>query len=81
MASLECIAREVAGSTATLGDVIKAHRDLMPRPLDVAVEKIWGFTSERGRHLIEGREPTAEEAELIVGLAATIGAYLAKLGG
>ncbi|WP_028231056.1 AbiJ-NTD4 domain-containing protein [Paraburkholderia mimosarum] len=81
MASLECVAREVAGSTATLGDVIKAHRDLMPRPLDVAIEKIWGFTSERGRHLIEGREPTAEEAELIVGLAAAIGAYLAKLGG
>jgi hypothetical protein len=81
MASLECVAREVAGSTATLGDVIKAHRDLMPKPLDVAVEKIWGFTSERGRHLIEGREPTAEEAELIVGLAAAIGAYLAKLGG
>jgi hypothetical protein len=81
MASLECVAREVAGSTATLGDVIKAHRNLMPKPLDVAVEKIWGFTSERGRHLIEGREPTAEEAELIVGLAAAIGAYLAKLNG
>jgi hypothetical protein len=80
MASLECIAREVTGSTATLGDVIKANRDLMPKPLDVAVEKIWGFTSERGRHLVEGREPTAEEAELIVGLAAAIGAYLAKLG-
>jgi hypothetical protein len=39
MASLECIAREIAGSTATLGDVIKANRDLMPRPLDTAVEK------------------------------------------
>jgi hypothetical protein len=79
MASLECVARDVAGSTATLGDVIKANRDLMPKPLDVAVEKIWGFTSERGRHLIEGREPTAEEAELIVGLAAAIGSYLVKV--
>jgi hypothetical protein len=79
MASLECVARDVAGSTATLGDLIKANRDLMPKPLDVAVEKIWGFTSERGRHLIEGREPTAEEAELIVGLAAAIGSYLVKV--
>ncbi|MBC8726344.1 hypothetical protein F6X37_33915 [Paraburkholderia sp. 31.1] len=70
----------VTGSTATLGDVIKAHRDLLPRPLDVAVDKIWGFTSERGRHLIEGREPSAEEAELVVGLASSIGAYLAKPG-
>ncbi|MBF6989300.1 AbiJ-NTD4 domain-containing protein [Cupriavidus sp. IK-TO18] len=79
MASLECVARDVCGSTTTLGDVIKANRDLMPRPLDVAVEKIWGFTSERGRHLVEGREPTEQEAELIVGLAAALGAYLAKL--
>ncbi|KVK97038.1 hypothetical protein WJ45_18025 [Burkholderia ubonensis] len=42
---------------------------------------MWGFTSERGRRLIEGRELTAEEAELIVGLAAAISVYLAKLGG
>jgi hypothetical protein len=79
MASLECVARDVSGSTATLGDVIKAHRNLMPKPLDVAIEKIWGFTSEHGRHLVEGREPTAQEAELVVGLAAALGAYLAKL--
>ena len=79
MASLECAARDVSGSTATLGDVIKSHRDLMPKPLDVAIEKIWGFTLEHGRHLVEGREPTAQEAELVVGLAAALGAYLAKL--
>lgn len=80
MASLECVARDVCGSTATLGDLIRARRDLLPKPLDVAVEKIWGFTSERGRHLLEGREPSEQEAELIVGLAAALGAYLAKLG-
>lgn len=31
-------------------------------------------------HLIEGRKPTAEEADPIVGLAAAFSAYLAKLG-
>ncbi|MEC4722797.1 hypothetical protein RY831_26920 [Noviherbaspirillum sp. CPCC 100848] len=60
MASLECVARAVSGSKSTLGDVISANRHLVPKPLDVAIEKIWGFTSERGRHLLQGNEPTPE---------------------
>ncbi len=50
----------------------------MPKPLDIAVEKAWGYASEMGRHLQEGRTPERGEVELIVGIAATIATYLAR---
>ena len=46
--------------------------------LDSAVEKAWGFASERGRHIREGEEPTRADAELIVGIAATVATFLAR---
>ena len=52
-----------------------------PRPLDVAVEKWWGYTSEVGRHLQEGREPLAEEAELVATVCAAVVTYLVKKQG
>jgi hypothetical protein len=79
MAALECTARTVSGDTkATLGDIVRRHRGLIPKPLDTAVEKAWGYASETGRHLQEGRTPERGEVELIVGIAATIATYLAK---
>lgn len=79
MACLECVAREFTGDKkATLGDIIKRNPNLVPRPLDSALEKIWGFTSEQGRHLREGDSPEYLEAELVVELSAAISTYLAK---
>jgi len=79
MASLECVAREVTGDIkANLGDIMKRHGNVIPQPLDQAVVKAWGYASENGRHLREGREPTFNEAELIVGLCASLGNYLVK---
>lgn len=79
MAALECLARDVTGeSSATLGQILKTHANLLPKPLDVAVSKIWGFASETGRHVREGNELSPEEVELVVGLAATVVTYLAK---
>lgn len=79
VASLECVAREVTGaSSLTLGALIGRNRDVVPPPLDKAVESIWGYSSEQGRHLREGREPGFEEAELLVGLSASLGTYLAR---
>lgn len=79
MAALECVAREVCGDKkATLGDIMKRYPDIIPRPLDEAVSKAWGFASEHARHIREGREPTFEEAELVVGVASAITTYLAK---
>ncbi|HTK22516.1 MAG TPA: hypothetical protein VL442_23520 [Mucilaginibacter sp.] len=79
VASVECVAREITGATnLTLGELIKKHRAIVPPPLDKVVEQIWGYSSEQGRHLREGREPGFDEAELLVGLSASLGAYLAK---
>jgi hypothetical protein len=79
LAALECVARDATGeSKATLGDILKRYPDLIPRPLDAAVDKLWGFASEQGRHLREGREPQREEAELAVHVSAAIIGYLTR---
>lgn len=52
--------------------------NVIPKPLDEAVTKIWGFASENARHINEGREPAFEEAELVVSMVAGISSYLAK---
>jgi len=79
MASLECVARGLAGDPkATLGAILKRHPNLIPKPLDVAVDKAWGYASERARHIREGEAPTYQDAELVVGLAATVATYLVR---
>lgn len=77
LAALECVARERCGDDATFGKLLERYPDLFPKPLDKGIEKIWGFASEMGRHLREGRTPKEEEAELLVGLATAWCTYLA----
>lgn len=77
MAALECVARDVANSTDTLGKIIPKLG--LPKPMDLAVEKMWGFASERGRHIREGRDPRFEEAELIVTVASAVSIYLIRI--
>ncbi|MGJ8734326.1 MAG: AbiJ-NTD4 domain-containing protein [Cellulophaga sp.] len=83
LACLECVAREATGDKkATLGELMKKYPGVIPSPLDQAVTKIWGFTSEQGRHLREGEAPEYLEAELVVEVTAAISTYLGKkLGG
>ena len=79
LACLECVTREVTGdSKSTLGDLMKKHPGVIPTPLDQAVTKIWGFTSEQGRHLREGQAPEYLEAELVVEVTSAIATYLGK---
>lgn len=79
MASLECVAREITGErTLTLGKIMERNKTMIPRPLDIAIEKAWGYASEHGRHLQEGRNPEFEDAELIVGICASVGNYLVR---
>lgn len=79
MAALECVARDATGDQkATLGELIKRHPDLFPKPLDQSLEKAWGYASEAGRHLKEGKTPAFEEAELIVGMCGSVCRYLAR---
>ena len=76
MAALECVAREVDGSTDTLGQIIS--RLTLPRPLDLALHKLWGFASEQGRHIKEGGEPRFDDAELVVTVASAVSVYLLR---
>lgn len=81
MAGLECVAREVVGdSNATLGEILKRYPERIPKPLDVAVAKLWGFASERARHVREGGELEKTEAELVVTVAAAAATYLLRKG-
>ncbi len=79
MAAVECVARQASGNPkATLGEILSRYPGLVPRPLDAALEKTWGYASEIGRHLCEGRVPSYDEAELVVMTSATTAAYLER---
>ncbi len=79
MGSLECVARDVTGdSKATLGEILKRYPGLVPKPLDTALSQVWGYASQEGRHVTEGRQINREEAALLVGLSATVSTYLSS---
>jgi hypothetical protein len=57
--------------------------ELLPRlkfqePLKTGVEKLWGFASERARHVREGEDIDDTEAELVVSVACAICVFLTK---
>ena len=75
MAALECVAREVSGKpNLTLGKLVP-RLNLTP-PLDKAVDGLWGFSSERARHLREGQSISTEEAEFVVLVACALCSFL-----
>jgi len=79
LAALECVAREATGDAkATLGDILAKYPDLVPRPLDQALSKLWGYGSEMARHIREGRSASLEEATLTVMTAAAVASYLER---
>ena len=79
MGALECVARDLTDDPkATLGEILKRHPDLLPKPLDTALSQVWGFASNEARHVLEGRDIRREEAELLVGLSAAVSTYLLR---
>jgi hypothetical protein len=79
MGALECVARDLTGDPkATLGEILKRHPGLLPKPLDTAMSQVWGYASNEARHVLEGREISRDEAELLVGLSATVSTYLLR---
>jgi hypothetical protein len=77
MAALECVMRGVTSDgNLTLGSLLKEYPGRIPKPLDTAIEKLWGFASNYGRHIKEGKEPDFEEAQLVVGMCAAAATYL-----
>ena len=71
MAALEATAREVTGqSNPTLGKLVPLLG--LPAPLDQAVHKLWGYASDRGRHIREQQFVGHDEAELMVAVAGSV---------
>lgn len=80
VAAMECVARDVLGErNDTLGALLS--RLALPRPLDQAIDKLWGFSSERARHIREGETVDDDQAELVVSVACAVCAFLAKRAG
>ena len=77
MAALETTAREVTGEPKwTLGKLIPKLGLLSP--LDKAITKLWGYASNRARHICEGEKIDYTEAELIVTIAGSLSAFLVQ---
>jgi hypothetical protein len=77
IAALECTARDVTGEVnLTLGRLVPKLK-LVP-PMDVAVEKLWGYASDRARHIREGHTVTTEEAELVVSVGCAVCTFLSR---
>lgn len=78
-ASLESIARYCTGDpTSTLGEIVKKHPGLLGEPLNTAVGKLWGYSSEQARHGRESRKLDPDEVELAVGAAIVIASFLVR---
>jgi hypothetical protein len=77
MAALESTARDVLRQpNATLGALIPLLD--LPKPLDQAVDKLWGFASDKARHMREGNKVDDVQVELIVSTACAVCIFLAK---
>ncbi|MCB1445949.1 MAG: hypothetical protein KDJ87_09160 [Rhizobiaceae bacterium] len=76
MAAVECVAQDVLGSKDTLGKIVGNLN--LPKPLDEAVSKLYGFASQHGRHVSEQSRPAPEDAELLVQVSCAICTYLSK---
>ena len=80
IAALESTARDVTGQpNRTLGQLVR-HLGL-PAPLDTAIEKLWGYASDRARHVREGDAIDTVEAELLVSVACSVCIFLSRSAG
>jgi len=78
MGALEALAKQIAGDEkATFGQLVPRLTDI-PKPLDTAIEKVWGYASNAARHVREGGTPAHEEAEFVVSMAASVITYLLR---
>lgn len=77
--SLEAIARHCTGAPYSgLGEIVKKYPGLLGEPLNTAVAKLWGYSSEQARHVREGRRLDRDEVELAVGAAVVVASFLLR---
>jgi len=78
-AAVECVFRNITGDyNSTLGQILKKRKDIIPAPLDAAIIKIWGYASDRARHVREGRVLEYSEAEIVVTQFISLANFLIK---
>ena len=78
-AAVECILRNITGDhNATLGQILKKRKDIIPPPLNISVEKAWGYASDRARHVREGVTLDYSEAEFVVTQFISVANFLAR---
>ena len=76
---MECVLRNITGDhNATLGQILKKRKDIIPSPLDVAVIKMWGYASDKARHVREGGVLDYSEAEIVVTQFISVANFLTK---
>lgn len=74
LGALEAAARYVHGSEKSFGDIV---RDIgIPKPLDTALEKMWGYSSNFGRHVSPTNIPSLKDATLVVHLSSAFCRFL-----
>lgn len=77
MRALEAVARIDTGNPVkTLGALVSSLD--LPKPLDEAVSKLWGFSSQYTRHGSEEKAIDRDEAELVVTVTCAIAAFVAN---
>lgn len=74
LGALEATARSIHGSDKSLADIAKQIG--LPKPLDEALLKMWGFSSNYGRHVSPTKVPSLGEATLIVHLSSAYCRFL-----
>ena len=74
LGALEAAARYVHGSEKGFGEIVR-HIGI-PKPLDSALEKMWGYSSNFGRHVSPTNVPTLNDATLVVHLSSAFCRFL-----
>ena len=77
LAAVECLARDIFNAPAsTLGDIIKKNKAHFTSPLDIVIDKLWGYASNHGRHMGEGTTPSFAEAQFVLYASSAIIIFL-----
>ncbi len=78
-AAVECVLRNITGDhNATLGQILKKRKDIIPPPLNISIEKAWGYASDKARHVREGVVLDYSEAEFVVTQFISVANFLVK---
>ena len=81
LAAIECLLRDIFGEEkATLGEIVNKYKSKITSPLDILITKLWGYSSNHGRHMGEGAMPSFAEAQFVLYTTCAIIIFLKQMG-